>query len=465
MAAGYMLLFIIRPWERLFPSFGEYKVERIYVALMLCVVLWQGISFRGQIKSVLAFIGAILVSCLCAQDSAIAWEQFYQHLPQFVFFFVLLCVIRSQRELNLMIVTFLFALGLYISKANWEFYVHGAHHTAQGVHRMFGIDKTEADPNALAMHTVCSLPLAVYVFKNRLAIAAQTIPAMAKLLWLACVGYGLVAVVTILQSQSRAGMLGLVAACFLMSFSLIRGGKNIVRAVGLAFAMVVVLWIVLPDSVRGRIRTVWDPSSASLDARTSAEGRLNGLYAGMTMFSRFPIAGVGLGNFVPYRQYHVDGGHLVAHNVPGQVLGEFGLLGAIAFVTVVWVGWGNVRKTRQLARQFRGNPQMTMHENLALSCRNIMLLMLFFGLVLHNALKYDWWFVIAFSSLNLVFATSQVQRLQQIGRRRGSQSGMRPQFSRSLGLLPQAVPRTRRAPRGTGNPAQPGQVRPHSADN
>ncbi len=431
VAACYMVLFIIRPWELLFPQLGDFKFERIYVAFMLIAVLKEGFRLHGQYKSVLGFFAAIVFSAVLAQDTALAWDSVYRYLPQVVFFVVLLSVIRQQRELNLMIGVFLAALAMYTGKAHWEYYIHDAHRVAQGVDRLMGIDLTETDPNAFAMHMVCSLPLVLYQIRNRKAIIAQSPAWVRPFILPGLVVYGLLAISTVFHTQSRAGMLGLAAFFFLASFSFVRGGK-IVRAIALSLVLVGVAWLVLPETVKGRLRTIWNPDAGPANAQTSAEGRINGLKAGLEMFRRHPINGVGPGNFMPYRIRHVDGVPLIAHNLPGQVLGELGLIGGLAFAILAIVAYRNTRRTRNLAGQFPGNPQMRQHEQLANACRQVILLLLFFGMALHNNLKYDWLWVAAFAGLNLQFTKVTAHRLTQIGRRRMSQSGMSPQYANTI---------------------------------
>lgn len=56
MAAFYVVLFIIRPWEQLFPSLGTIYFERVYALCMIAVVLLSG---RVQIRINLQTIAVI----------------------------------------------------------------------------------------------------------------------------------------------------------------------------------------------------------------------------------------------------------------------------------------------------------------------------------------------------------------------------------------------------------------------
>jgi len=89
-----------------------------------------------------------------------------------------------------------------------------------------------------------------------------------------------------------------------------RSVRNVL-AVGLILATA---WVVLPDEQRNRIRTIWD-ASINESATGSAEGRMAGFKAGIAMFLRYPILGVGPGCFIEYRVEHLDGVNLVSHKL------------------------------------------------------------------------------------------------------------------------------------------------------
>ena len=120
----------------------------------------------------------------------------------------------------------------------------------------------------------------------------------------------------------------------------------------------------------------------------------------MEMLRARPLTGIGLGNFVPYRVAYVDGVALVAHNLPGQILGETGWLGAAAFAWLVAVSWWN---TSQLRRVARDDFEWRAYDRLAVAIRLTILLSLLFGLSLHNGLRYNWLWMAAFAQLACEF--------------------------------------------------------------
>src|SRR5437879_10787976 len=77
MAAFYVALFIIRPWEEMLPFLADIHFERFYALAMVAVVLLTS-KFRGvftlQTASVLFFLFALSLSAVLAVDSTVAWE-------------------------------------------------------------------------------------------------------------------------------------------------------------------------------------------------------------------------------------------------------------------------------------------------------------------------------------------------------------------------------------------------------
>src|SRR5262249_1369601 len=80
---------------------------------------------------------------------------------------------------------------------------------------------------------------------------------------------------------------------------------------------------------------------------------------------------------------------LQSHNLYGQVLGELGLLGVIAFLGIVLFFWLNVRRIK---RAYREHPEWG-HDTLyqyAQCIGTALLLLLIYGNVAHNLFRYHW---------------------------------------------------------------------------
>ncbi len=110
-----------------------------------------------------------------------------------------------------------------------------------------------------------------------------------------------------------------------------------------------------------------------------------------------------MGNFIAYRQRYLDGIGLNAHNLAGEVLGETGILGGGAFLLMLGVTILNCRKTNVLART-SSNKTVQVLSKLTRACRDSILLLLFTGIFSHNMLRFNWFWLAAFSVMAKTFA-------------------------------------------------------------
>jgi len=405
LVAGYLVLFLIRPWEVLMPALAAWRVERIYAIVMVIVVLLAGQRLRGGLTmlAVLGMACAAALSACQAWRAEPAWPALYQYLTVVVTFFVILGCCRRLDDLLLLVVVYLAAMFAYLGKALWEYQVHGRHWHAQGVSRLVGIEDTYGEPNALAMSVVLSLPWWCFLVRCRHELEARAEGPWRALLVTLRWGYPLLAVASVGLTNSRAGMVGLVA--FLVG-AIWWGdvSERPGRKVAITLALLVGLFVMAPDEQWARLRTLWRPDLGPANARASADGRWAGFLAGWHMFQDHPVTGVGLGNFLAYRITHVDGVGLIAHNLPGQLLGEMGLVGIACFTLLVASTWRDARDTRRLAAASCGYGGLSpLYPQLAAACQFTVLLLFLFGLSLHNGLRYNWLWVAAFAELNYRF--------------------------------------------------------------
>jgi O-antigen ligase len=197
-------------------------------------------------------------------------------------------------------------------------------------------------------------------------------------------------------------MLGFVGFVFL-SATLGRSRRQQILSVVLGAALLVVAWVAMPEENKDRLRTVWKPQAGPDNALESAHGRVEGLLAGLEMNSRYPVCGVGIGGFIPYRVREVDGVRLEAHSLIGQLLGETGLLGALTFLAMIGTTWYNCVLTKRVSNDC-GQPLVSALASLTRACQISLLLLLFFGLFGHNLLRFTWLWIAAFALLCRAFS-------------------------------------------------------------
>lgn len=403
VALGYLSLVIIRPWEELFPWMAEMHFERLYVIFMLVTVLFAQrkqpvMSFQSAM--VLAFSLAMLICCYTAYNFSMAWDVYYMYLALLLFYFVLLTVVHTPYSLVFTLAFYIFVMALYLGKSQWEFWVHGQHRYDMGVVRMVGIETSYGGPNALAMSIVVSLPFALFLWRHRKEFIALWPEKWAKRYSLFLKIYGLLALCSLVMTNSRSGMVSFVVFLLLLFVS----KKGFFKKIGYVVAgliFLLLLWQILPAENQGRIRTIWAPEEGPANAKVSADGRIEGFKAGMDMFFQHPVTGVGLGNFVAYRVNHLDGVPLQAHNLAGQIMGELGLVGTIPFLLMVFATFGSCRRIKRMARERMREPGFWV--DFATACRDSVLLLFFTGIFGHNMLRYNWLWAAAFAMKGVYF--------------------------------------------------------------
>jgi O-antigen ligase len=396
MVAFYMALFLIRPWEILFPWMAVFPIERTVAIFTIATVILGGqfwFRLTGQTVTILAFLGAVTLSAMLGLDPSTTADELYRYITVLAWYFLLNSVMRTPRALLAMGTWWLFVMGLYMFKSLWDYFVHSRHDWAQGVPRLMGLDLTYGNVNEFAGCVTFTLPALYFVFKGR----GEFGPRWRKWLNLGMAAYLVMALACIVLSNSRSGMIKAMAFFLLVSLRGQTPIKKLGYLVGAAVLMLAV-WMVMPDASRNRFRTLWDESAGSGTAMESLRSRLegDGLRVGLHVLERFPLTGVGTGNFGTYRARYYDGAYAQAHNLAGQALGETGLLGTITFVLMVAVTLANCRRVRSAAR-VDADPRLRLMSECAASCRDTLVLLLVSGIAGHNMFFYHWVWLAAFS--------------------------------------------------------------------
>ena len=403
----WMALFIIRPWEQLVPELKSIYFERVFALTVLGVVAGSGLfQFRGcrQTYSVLMFFIALAISSVFAYNTPLAWEQLYKYLTLIIFYLVLLSVIRTPHQLEFIITCYIVTMAFYLGKAEWEYFVYGKHQWQMGVPRLIGIEYTFGGPNSVASATVVSLPFLQFLWWYRHDIPSSWTPTARKWFPHFLLGYFALALSAIILTNSRSGAVGFVVFILLFARTQ-RQPKKKFKRVLIAIFLLAAVWTFMPETTKGRITTLWNPEAGPRSAKGSADGRKESFFAGLTMFSREPVTGVGLGNTALYRMNLVDGEPISPHNLYGEVLGETGLIGATTFAFLISSILANVRATKSLAKG-QEDPTITMLSDLARTCSYVVVLLLISGLAGAGMVRFQWLWLGAFALLARTFSES-----------------------------------------------------------
>jgi O-antigen ligase len=148
--------------------------------------------------------------------------------------------------------------------------------------------------------------------------------------------------IALILSQSRGGLLGFVAG--ISTVMLLNGGWT--RYAVIAASAVLILFVALPPlgpNLRDAfISGVGNPTTTTQVTveNWAAQERISHWRAGLSMWSRYPILGVGAGNYSEhYREetkiwrFRIPRGH--AHNAYIQAAAQSGIVGLAAYVTLM----------------------------------------------------------------------------------------------------------------------------------
>jgi hypothetical protein len=390
---GYMFLFVFRPFEY-WDILGDLHIERIYALFMLGVLLlWRGkkwISHPSN-SAVVFFVLIMALSSAFAVDKPLAFETTIDYAKIVVFFAVMICVIQSEDDLKIFVIAFVIITGIYVGKSAWEFFINDRHWYRMGIRRMMGIDKTFNDPNYFAASIAYSLPF--WWASVKLQLRSKAVRALLLL-------YLPLALTAILCSGSRSGMVTSILFLFLAWL----GSKK--KVLGAVFMVVVLatLWFSAGQSYRIRFLSTFIEGIAEehgqWGADASAQGRLEGLRMGYNIFLKFPLLGIGPGNF----KYSWAGGTGEvlggsSHNLYGQLLGELGTGGAGSFLLMIGIFIWTHNKVRRRANALLMNagefPDQDAAEKLrnlkliSVACLQGILLLLFNGNFGHNLYRFN----------------------------------------------------------------------------
>jgi O-antigen ligase len=369
---GYMFLFIDRPFE-VWPWLGDLRIERIYMCLTLAV--WaiypnkrflpngQHFAYAGLATAVL---GAWVMSPWMDKTQPII-EDWFKIL---VFYMLLVTTVHDEKALKKMVIGFMAVMAMYLTHSLKE-YIAGRHTYRMGISRMIGVDTTLGDPNSFGASIIYVLPFVAAIWRTGWG---------GRLGKFALLGYTGLSSLCILLTGSRGSLIGLV----LWFLILMMGHRKRFLWLALFTCGAPVAFVALPPSLQNRFETIINPEVGPANARESGEGRIDGLLNGFTLWSRNPISGIGPGAWRP-----ATGSIVESHNLYGQILGETGTIGALAFGAVIACFVANFFWVRKVKKAYPEWSQEMVFQVPAAIATSVFLL-LFMGNFGHNLFRFSW---------------------------------------------------------------------------
>nr|MDQ3804355.1 O-antigen ligase family protein [Acidobacteriota bacterium] len=277
-----------------------------------------------EVNFALLLLLTALLSIPMAISPGEAWGNFVEFLKVILMFVVMVNVVRTEGRLRGL---FLLVMAASILLSYSAFVDFRSGRLAYGGQRVKGMLGGLFDnPNDLALHLVTMAPLAV-----GLAFARRGV--LAKALYACCAALFVAGVVV---SFSRGGFLGLVAASAVLAWKLGRKNRFVVMTLG-AVALTVFI-AAAPGGYGGRLTSMFGG-----DATGSASARQGLFWRSVLVALRYPLFGVGLGNFY-YKAQHDQ----TSHNAYTQVAAEMGMA-ALAFYVMFMVS--SLKRLREIERE------------------------------------------------------------------------------------------------------------------
>ena len=322
----FSIILYFRPYE-LIPALSGFKTMAFYVGIVtLAVYFITQISVEGnltarprEVNMVLLLGVAGLLSIPMAMDPSEAWNTFVDFLIKTILIFIVLAnVVRTEKRMKLLMYLAL-VVSLYLCYhliADYRAGVFRIGSEETNTQRVGGAIKGLFDnSNDLALHLVTMIPLAF-------ALGLENKNPLRRILFW---GISLLMIASVIITFSRGGFLGLIAMALLLIRKIGRRNKSMAFA---ALALGVVFFLaVAPGEYAGRISTIFNSAS---DLTGSSSQRTEVLKRSIWVTLRYPLFGVGLGNF-----HHKSEQELGTHNAYTQVSSEMGIAAMVCYIILL----------------------------------------------------------------------------------------------------------------------------------
>lgn len=447
LAMGFLLMLYTRLHERYAPSL---HLPAVFASGMVLAAVLSGGLFRTIKLRVTLFLLAFTVWFMACIPFA-AWRGGSFALltdrwgKSMLIFLALSCLVvtfeQTRRMLRWNAVCVALAAGLAL-------FLFGSY---QGGRLGLFAEGELANANQFAMVLVLALPLCWYWLANPVSNLLQKMPALAM------AGVILVALV---RTGSRAALLAVGLMLLIAFFQASNSGR--VKMVIATFILVPLIVLLTPRQALLRYSTFFEAAepevsdeevSMQISTMQSTTMRLKLQKEAVLMTLRYPVFGLGPGNFIVVRSEEkqrqgATGAEawLQPHNTYTQISSEMGIPGILLFLGAVACCFTGMSQLKKAARARRDHPELA-EVRLIANCLILQLsalcLLLVFGT---NA--YDFYFPAIAGQIVGVQLTAM-----QVVRRHLNAPAATPAPMPAQGLsqaTPRRTPIARLTPRGTG---------------
>lgn len=366
LIVGYMVLYIHRPFE-IWPWLGALQMERVYAIVMLLAMLVNPRRpFRSDLPTV-AMLGLAFAFVLSAffspwYGSGKPTVEMTEWGKILVVYFVVIAAIKNRVDARILLLGLGIAIAIYVGHTVLE-YFNGRHSWRGSFARIRGINTTFAHAGSFSMLALIGLLIAPFIWRHypqkwvRWGVLAYGATAIYGVLWLA---------------GSRTGFVGLL---FVAGALVAKSRYKMRIAVG-TLCLAPIIWSSIPSAKQEWYQSTWSSEDESAESRTDS------FYEGLALFRKYPLLGSGPGTW-----QQATGWDIESHNLYGQLVGEVGLMGTVAFCLHIFAAYYTAWQVRKLAEL---TPDDTFYLDAAVAFTWIITMLLFLGLAGGTLFRFTW---------------------------------------------------------------------------
>ena len=400
LLVGYMWLFVHRPHE-IWTKIGELRIVLLYMIGVF--IMWMIASPDtkrplGNIFTlgIFTFAFALGLSTLFSPYMSPFDNATYQDWLKYLAFFVIFMTsVKTEKNLKVVVTGFVIAFFLFMAHSYRGYLLGNAFYSA-GAYRIRPVGITFTNANDYGTIIACALPM---IFP---------LVTLCKKYWhyLFILGYVLLTLRSVMLTGSRTAFIMVISLAVLpVLFSRYR-----FRVIPFVFLAAPIGWLSMSEEMQTRYMTIVD-SSISQEANENMAGRTEGFWGGLENWQNNPIFGVGpschgLPLGTPFR----------SHNLIGEVVGETGTLGALAFLFLLscfGINHYNIWKNYKYLKEKNLGKEGLYCWRVSLAVVYGVVMLQFQGLGLHNALHFTWIWFGAFQALAAEIMQEKVNEAKQ----------------------------------------------------
>jgi probable O-glycosylation ligase (exosortase A-associated) len=281
-------------------------------------------SFGSPHRWMLLFSVWVTLAYVMAQNRDAAWPWMVEYWKIFVMFFVSATLIRTLKEVWMLMIVIAVSLGYIAYEVNFLYFASGylgIYHNGYG-----GLDN-----NGAGLMLAIGVPLCIYVYMGTTRwwrwIFASLIPVLLH---------------AVLMTYSRGAMVSLILASPLIFLR----GRNKGQLLLAALAIALVVPSLAGREIRARFFTL-----ENYEDQSSAQQRFASWDAAFEMALDYPVFGVGVRNSNLFsQQYGADMEGRTIHSQFLQILADTGFPGLIIYVSLLMSLLLSLRRVRRWSR-------------------------------------------------------------------------------------------------------------------